>query len=94
MTVDRGSAVLLFGRVWGNMMIIRGRCWNSEPDCEIQQRMTASADGEDIELVNYRNWERGEVYTLRRLSQKEADEGNWSVEGAPPRFPSKPGRPR
>jgi hypothetical protein len=56
--------------------------------------MTASADGEDIEIINYANWVRGAAYTLRRLSQEEVDEANWSVEGARPAFPSKPGRPR
>lgn len=97
MKVDRGSAIRMEGRVGSNTLTIWGRCWNSTPDCEKEQRITVLEDGKDLWIRDYTNWEPPPVnprYRLRRLTQEEVDAANWSVEGARPKFPTKPSRPR
>jgi hypothetical protein len=100
MKVDRGSAVRMEGRVSGDTLTMWGRCWNpppGNPGCEIEQRITVSEDGEDLWIRDYTDWEpdrRLPLYALRRLTQEEVDAADWSVEGARPTFPTKPGRPR
>jgi hypothetical protein len=94
MKVDGGTAVLMEGRVSGDWLTTWGRCWNSTPECQIEQRIAVSADGEDLWITDFQNWEHPNRYALRRLTQEEVDAANWSVEGARPTFPTKPGRPR
>jgi hypothetical protein len=94
MKVDRASAVLMEGRVSGGILTMWGRCWNSTPECEIEQRIGVSVDGEDLWITDFLNWEKPKRYVMRRLTQEEVDAVDWDVEGAPPTFPRKPGRPR
>lgn len=94
MKVDRGSAMLMEGRVSGEWLTMWGRCWNRPADCEIEQRIAVLADGEDLWVTDFLNWEVRGRYALRRLTQEEVDAADWSVEGARPTFPTKPGRPR
>ncbi len=104
MRVDGGSAIRMDGWVSGTTLTMEGICWN-QPACRIGQRMTASADREDIWVTDYRiesdgykidseGWHSTGRYALRRLTQEEVDAADWNVEGARPTFPTKPSRPR
>lgn len=98
MKVDRGSAVLMGGVVRGDRMTIQGPCWDRPAGCMVGVRVIASADGEDLSITEFSftsaGWSAGAKYTLRRLTQEEAEAVSWNVEGAPPTFPTKPSRPR
>ncbi len=97
MRVDGGSAIRMDGWVSGTTLTMEGTCWD-EPGCRTGQRMTASADSEDIWVTEYmidaEGWHRTGRYALRRLTQEQVDAADWNVEGARPKFPTKPGRPR